>query len=226
MKIGYLVIILLTIACTSCFSSNGGKRVAVLGGEEIVGVEMRNGEISEPSYERKESVGDYLVFRSERGVERVVLVKESNVKEVVPFGLWVNVEKIGDSDLGELVQILERFVRREVPIEIQKAKTEANHRQDVLAVDVPKSRRRMFNARAAAEKCIARLEAGWLPRRVLKEDTAYVFDCVLPGMTDSGYLISIRRYPNGFRVTKAEFYQYDRIPKRPHQQHPPRGVDL
>lgn len=74
---------------------------------------------------------------------------------------------------------------------------------------------KMFNAHDAAESCVARFEAGWLPRRVFKMGAAYVLDCILPGRTDSGYLISVRSHQNGFRVTQAEYYQYDQISKKP-----------
>jgi hypothetical protein len=203
-------IFFLSLICASCMSAKDRENTFDAG-HTTQKIKMRSGEINQSNYEQEKVIGDYLVLSSKIVAERSILTKITDSRKDIPFGHWSNIQAIQAGEVVELVDILEKITHQAVVIDINKpvVKEDLNS-----APDVPKSNRQLFDGRAVAENCIAHFQAGWLPRRVSKKGTTFVFDCMLPSVRDSGYLIYITSDQKIAHVTLAEFYQYDRIPRK------------
>lgn len=209
-KIQILSMYFFALACTSCMAASNAEH-SIKVDHVMQEIEMRSGEVVRSEYEQKSAIGKYVVLSSEIASERVVIIRADKVGQLVPFGYWSNIQEIQSDDVDGLIDIYEKIARREVVIAFDLNPAVAEEK-DALGVDIPKSDRKLFDAAAAAKKCSSYIETGALPRRAFKRNETYVLDCVLPGMADSGYLVFASNGKKAVRITKVDFYQYDRIP--------------
>lgn len=209
-KIYALSMLALSHACVSCVTAGSGGQ-ALDANQEAARSEMKSGEIELSEYERRIAFDAYIVLRSESAVEKNVLMRAVDAEQGVSFGRWTNIDEVRDGDVGGLVELMENIARNKVTIDLDESMA-GGGKIDPLYVGMPKTERKLFDARSAIEKCVTHFQAGWMPRRVVKKDAEYVLTCILPGMEDSGYLIFAASDEKVASISRAEFYQYDRIP--------------
>ncbi len=173
--------------------------------------ELRNGKYQSRIYELRATINEYAVIVSNDEKKQILLVRASDFGRRIPFGSWTSIDKVDVKNWTELVSVMEKLSRGTVRILIRDLS--ANRPStDHDFPDVKGSGRLKFNGRSAAEKCVAYFQSGKMPRRVMIKNKSFMFDCVLPKMRDSGYILEIYADDDNVSIVGIDFYVYDRIP--------------
>jgi hypothetical protein len=180
---------------SGCFSPHKKDRSRMANGDELVHECMR---VLQGYCLASDKLGKDVLLRYVNG-----LVIANNEKTVI---------EVDNYEIENLVTILDRLLRGNIFIDMHSGGGAgvAVNQQDLPEL---KSDRERFDYQSALRKCLRHFDAGGMPERVRsgKEKNVYIFECVLPGMRDSGYFISVKNHHHSLAVVAVDFYNYDLI---------------